>query len=267
MSNAPITTLVVDDEPLARERVLRLLARAAGFSVLGAVGSVAQALRLDTAAPPDLLLLDVRMPARDGFELLRHWSDRGIEPFVIFITAYSDHAVKAFEVDAVDYVLKPFDDERFLKALARAQTAIEASRQAGAKDGAEVHAEPRADAGPAAAAAADSRFPERLLISEDGRVLFLPARDIEFVQSAGKYIKVYAHGQCHLLRQPMHELEARLDPNQFVRVHRSSIVNVEQIVEMHPLFHGDYELVLKRGTRLAMSRRFRNRFDRFLATS
>ena len=265
MSNAPITTLVVDDEPLARERILRLLARAPGFSVLGAVSSVAHALRLDTAAPPDLLLLDVRMPARDGFELLRHWSDRGIEPFVIFITAYSDHAVKAFEVDAVDYVLKPFDDERFLKALARAQAVIESSRQAVTVGGAEAQADARADA--AAAGMAEPRFPERLLISEDGRVLFLPAREIEFVQSAGKYIKVYAQGHCHLLRQPMHELEARLDPNQFVRVHRSSIVNVEQIVEMHPLFHGDYELVLKRGTRLALSRRFRNRFDRFLAAT
>jgi two-component system LytT family response regulator len=263
MSNAPITTLVVDDEPLARERVLRLLARTAGFSLLGAVGSVAQALKLETPAPPELLLLDVRMPARDGFELLQRWSDQGIEPFVIFITAYSDHAVKAFEVDAVDYVLKPFDDERFMKALARARAAIESSRQTAAARGAEASADRGAHA--VAAAAAEPKFPERLLISEDGRVLFLPARDIEFVQSAGKYIKVYAQGQCHLLRQPMHELESRLDPNQFVRVHRSSIVNVEQIIEMHPLFHGDYELVLRRGTRLAMSRRFRNRFDRFLA--
>lgn len=259
MSNAPITTLVVDDEPLARERVLRLLARTEDFSLLGAAGSVAEALNLETAAPPELLLLDVRMPARDGFELLQRWSDQGIEPFVIFITAYSDHAVKAFEVDAVDYVLKPFDDERFMKALARAKAAIIASRQPGS--GGNGHS--RSAGGDASAI--EPRFPERLLIAEDGRVLFLPARDIEFVQSAGKYIKVYAQGHCHLLRQPMHELEARLDPNQFVRIHRSSIVNVEQIVEMHPLFHGDYELLLKRGTRLAMSRRFRSRFDRFLA--
>jgi two-component system LytT family response regulator len=259
MSSAPITTVVVDDEPLARERVLRLLARAEDFQLLGAVGSVTEALRLEAAAPPELVLLDVRMPARDGFELLQYWSDQGIEPFVIFITAYSDHAVKAFEVDAVDYVLKPFDDERFMKALARARSAIVASRHAGTRGNGQA----RAASGDAAAL--EPRYPERLLISEEGRVLFLPAREIEFVQSAGKYIKVYAQGHCHLLRQPMHELEARLDPNQFVRVHRSSIVNVEQIVEMHPLFHGDYELVLKRGTRLAMSRRFRSRFDRFLA--
>lgn len=258
MSAAPITTLIVDDEPLARERILRLLARDEDFSLLGAAGSVAQALKFDSAAPPELILLDVRMPARDGFDLLSHWADRGIEPFVIFITAYSDHAVRAFEVDAVDYVLKPFDDERFAKALLRARTVIGASRQLG--DGVARHARSAESGAPGAAA----RFPERLLVSEEGRVLFLPTRDIEFVQSAGKYIKVYAQGHCHLLRQPMHEIEARLDPNQFVRVHRSSIVNVEQIVEMHPLFHGDYELVLKRGTRLAMSRRFRNRFDRFL---
>ena len=261
MSNAPITTLVVDDEPLARERILRLLARDEDFSLRGAAGSVAQALKLESTAPPELILLDVRMPARDGFELLRHWADRGIEPFVIFVTAYSDHAVRAFDVDAVDYVLKPFDDERFMRALARAKAAIGSSRQLAAGGNGLARATEWD------AAAAESRFPERLLISEEGRVLFLPVREIEFVQSAGKYIKVYAQGRCHLLRQPMHEIEARLDPNQFVRVHRSSIVNVEQIVEMHPLFHGDYELVLKRGTRLAMSRRFRNRFNRFLAAS
>ena len=261
MTTAPITTLIVDDEPLARERILRLLARDSDFALLGAAGSVAQALKLETPAPPDLILLDVRMPARDGFDLLRHWSDRGIEPFVIFITAYSDHAVKAFEVDAVDYVLKPFDDERFMKALARAKDAIETARQPAEDNGQQARG-PLPDTSTPA-----TRFPERLLISEEGRVLFLPTRDIEFVQSAGKYIKVYAQGHCHLLRQPMHEIEARLDPNQFVRVHRSSIVNVEQIVEMHPLFHGDYELVLKRGTRLAMSRRFRNRFDRFLTNN
>ena len=256
MSGEPITTLVVDDEPLARQRMLRLLGRDDDFSVLGECGSVAQALERQSQALPELILLDVSMPVQDGFELLRHWRDQAHRPFVIFVTAYSDHAVRAFEVAAVDYVLKPFDDERFAKALGRAKTAIEAAR-----------ADAASGQNPRRQAPAGTPFPERLLISEEGKVLFLPTRDVEFVQSAGKYLKVFAHGRCHLLRQPLHELEARLDPNLFVRVHRSSIVNVEQIVEMHPLFHGDYELVLKRGTRLAMSRRFRNRFDRFLVAT
>jgi len=258
MISVPITALVVDDEPLARRRILRLLARDAEVSVIGECGSVAQALRLEGDAAPELVLLDVSMPARDGFELLQHWHGRGIEPFVIFVTAFSNHAVRAFEVDAVDYLLKPFDDERFQKALARAKTLIEANR---AGSNATGHDQDKPGLQPPAA---DATYPKRLLIAEEGRVLFLPTREVEFVQSAGKYVKVFAHGHCHLLRQPMHELEARLDPNQFVRVHRSNIVNIDQIVEMHPLFQGDYELVLKRGTRIALSRRFRHRLDRFL---
>jgi two-component system LytT family response regulator len=250
--------MIVDDEPLARERVLRLLARDPDFVMIGECASVAQALNMDLAAGPDLVFLDVRMPARDGFELLQAWSERGIEPFVIFVTAFSDFAIQAFEVEAVDYLLKPFDDERFFKAAARAKAALETGRantdlapdDANAPGGTIV---PRS-----------SPYPKRLLIAEESRVTFLPTQDVEFVQSAGKVVKVFAQGRCLLLRQPMQELEARLDPNQFVRIHRSSIVNVDQIVEMHPLFHGDYEIVLKRGTRLPMSRRFRNRFDRFL---
>jgi len=258
MNSTPITVLVVDDEQLARQRLLRLLAGNAALKVVGECASVAQALELQGDAAPELILLDVNMPARDGFELLRQWGEGGIEPFVIFVTAYSEYAIKAFEVEAVDYLLKPFDDERFHKAIARARMVIEAERAGNeAVHEREVRLEERAGS-------SALPFPKRLLIAEEGKVLFLPTREIEFVQSAGKYVKVFAQGRCHLLRQPMHELESRLDPNQFVRVHRSSIVNVDQIVEMHPLFHGDYELVLKRGTRLPMSRRFRSRFDRFL---
>ena len=261
MTGTPIKTLVVDDEPLARRRILRLLARDPEMTVIGDCGSVAQALQLEGADLPELILLDVSMPVQDGFELLQHWREQGIEPFVIFVTAFSDHAVRAFEVDAVDYLLKPFDDERFQIATARAKALIEAAR-AGSRPAPQREREPGAHPMPLGSA-----YAQRLLIAEEGKVLFLPSRDVEFVQSAGKYVKVFAHGHCHLLRQPLHELEARLDPNQFVRVHRSNIVNVDQIVEMHPLFQGDYELVLKRGTRLALSRRFRHRLDRFLVGS
>jgi two-component system LytT family response regulator len=255
----PYTAVVVDDEPLARQRILRLLARDADFHVVGECNSASQALRLNVTDAPNLILLDISMPNEDGFELLRRWSDRGFEPFVIFVTAYSEHAIKAFEVDAVDYLLKPFDDERFMKALARAKTVIGAERT-----GSLTAADPEEGAG-RTLGAANHTYLQRLLIAEAGKVMFMPTREVEFVQSAGKHMKVFAQGKCHLMRQPMHELEARLDPNQFVRIHRSSIVNVDQIVEMHPLFHGDYELVLKRGTRLAMSRRFRSHFGRFLA--
>ncbi len=167
---------------------------------------------------------------------------------VIFITAHSEHAVAAFNVQAVDYVLKPFDEERLAQALTRGKNAVRAARQ---KD----ELTP-SRAGP--------RFAERLLIVKDGGMHFLPTRDIEFLQSAGKCVKVFAQGRCELIRQPLRAVESLLDPAQFVRIHRSSIVNIEEVVQMHPLFHGDCELVLRRGTRMALSRRYRHRFDRFL---
>jgi two-component system LytT family response regulator len=256
MNMAPIATLVVDDEPLARRRLTRLLARDGGFTLLAECASVEQALQLEPP-PPELVLLDVRMPVQDGFTLLQRWQSQGIAPCVIFVTAYSDHAVLAFDFEAVDYLLKPFDDERFNKAAERARAAVLAAR---------ARRRPGGESSVAGTGGwpALSNYAERLLIAEGGKVLFLPARDVEFVQSAGKYVKIFAQGRCHLLRQPLHEIESRLDPKLFVRVHRTSIVNVGQIVEMHPLFHGDCELVLKRGTRLPLSRRFRGNFERFL---
>jgi two-component system LytT family response regulator len=190
------------------------------------------------------VFLDVRMPQHDGFELLRSLHGRGVHPLVVFVTAFSEHAVTAFDEEAIDYVLKPFDDARLTRALARAKAEIFKVRAGGPRGG-------------------DSRPPprvrDRLMVTDNGRTLLLPIRDIEFLQAAGKRVKIFAQGSCYLLRRPLRELEASLDPNQFVRVHRSTLVNVEQILEMHALFHGDFEIVLKRGTRIPMSRRFRDR--------
>jgi len=156
----------------------------------------------------------------------------------------------AFGVGAIDYLLKPFDDERFARALARAKSLIAAAQEPGAA----------AAAPPPSLAAGRTR----LLLSERGKVVVLAMRDIEFVQAAAKYVKIYAGGRCHSLRQSLGSLEGRLDPALFVRVHRSTLVNVEHIAEMHPLFHGDYELILRRGTRLTLSRRYRERLAPFL---
>jgi two-component system, LytTR family, response regulator len=254
-----VSTLVVDDEPLARKRITRLLEQDPDIRVIGAVPSVAAALDLDPSAPPELVLLDVRMPQHDGFELLRRWRGMGIEPSTIFVTAYSEHAVAAFGVEAVDYLLKPFDDQRFEQAIARAKGIIQQARLQSRT------LPPAPEAEPAPAQPPAARLRDRLLVAEGGHVLFLPLRDIEFLQAAGKQVKIFAQGRCHVLREPLQALEARLDPSQFVRVHRSTIVNVEFIIEMHPLFHGDYELVLKRGTRVTLSRRFRHRMAPFTA--
>jgi two-component system, LytTR family, response regulator len=177
-------------------------------------------------------------------------ADQGVRPYVVFVTAHADRAIDAFGVGAVDYLLKPFDDERFARALERAKSLI-ASGQMGCP------ATPRARS-PALGGQA------RLLLSARGKVIVLATRDIEFVQAVAKHVKIYAAGHCHLFRQSLTELESRLDPSCFIRVHRSTLVNIEHLSELHPLFHGDYELVLRRGTRLTLSRRYRDRLDPFL---
>jgi two-component system LytT family response regulator len=245
---ALLTALIVDDEPIARQRIRRLLAREPDFRVIGDCGSVAECEALDAGAAPDLLFLDVRMPMRNGFELLSSLEARGMRPFVIFVTAYSEYAVDAFGVEAVDYLLKPFDDARFGKAVARARAMLRKEQAAGGE-------EPRFP---------QPRLRDRLLVNEEGRVLFVPTRDIELVQASGKHIKIFVHGRCFIARQTLRDVEARLDRSHFVRVHRSTIINIEQIVELNPLFHGDCEIVLKRGSRVTLSRRFRGRILPFL---
>ena len=243
MNRAPLSALIVDDEPIARRRVRRLLAREPDFHLVGDFASVSECETIAVNAAPDLLLLDVRMPERNGFELLASLEARGVRPFIIFVTAYSEYAVDAFGVEAVDYLLKPFDDDRFAKAIARARALLDKERAPG----------------PDPLMPAPPRYRDRLLVNDGGRVLFVPTREIELVQAAGKHVKIFVNGHCYLTRQAMREVEERLDTNHFVRVHRSTIINVEQIVELRPLFHGDCEIVLKRGTRVTLSRRFRNR--------
>ena len=246
MSGSPLSAMIVDDEPIARQRIRRLLAREADFHVIGDFGSVAECESMVARAAPDLLLLDVRMPERNGFELLASFEARGVHPFVIFVTAFAEYAVEAFGVDAVDYLLKPFDDDRFAKAIARARSLLVKT------PGVSPERPPA------------TRLRDRLLVNDGGRVLFVPAREIEMVQAAGKHVKIFVNGHCYLARQALRDVEARLDNSNFVRVHRSTIVNVEQITELRPLFHGDYEIVLKRGTRVTLSRRFRSRILPFL---
>ena len=241
--SAGIATVVVDDEPLALKRVLKLLRADPDIEVTGAFSSATRAAGFACEHVPQLMLLDICMPGLDGFELVRLLAERGIHPHVIFVTAYADRSMEAFATGAIDYLLKPVDDERFARAISRAKSLIQATQGGGA-------------AGPTR--------PARLLLTERGRIVVLAMRDIEFVQAAARRVKIYAGGRCFAFRRPLGELEQRLDPSSFVRVHRSTLVNVEHIAEMHPLFHGDCELVLRRGTRLTLSRRYRDRLAPFL---
>jgi len=251
MNTQPLTAAVVDDEPLALRRAARLLRRHPQFVLVGSYASVEEALRGTSERQPDLFLIDVRMPDQDGFELVRRLRERGCQSFVIFVTAFSQRAHEAFDVEAVDYVLKPFDEPRLARALERAHKALLRARAA-------------PDEQPAPAQPVQPRLPaDRLLVSERGKVVILQHREIEYVRAAGKYACVRAGGHYHILRQPLSVVESRLDGKTFVRIHRSTIVNIDHIAEMHALFHGDYEVILRSGERLQMSRRFRSRLADF----
>jgi two-component system, LytTR family, response regulator len=255
VDSEPLSVLIVDDEPLARARIQLLLARDPQIRIVGTCASVAQCERLEASIVPDLVFLDVRMPQRDGFDLLKYFDARGIHPFVIFVTAYSRYAIDAYDAGAIDYLLKPFDDARFAKALARAKAVLKSERING--DTREMPA----------AATEPAPGPDRLLVNEDRQTLLIPTRDIELIQVAGKHVKIFVRDHCYLTRQSLRNVEERLDKKCFVRVHRSTIINVEQIVALHPLLHGDCEVVLKRGTRVTLSRRFRRRLQPFLEKS
>lgn len=254
-THAHLSVLIIDDEPIARQRIRRLWLRDPEIDIIGEIASVSELEALPTDSRPNLVLLDVQLPQRDGFELLKVLEARGITPMVIFVTAYSAYAVGAFEVEAVDYILKPFDYERFSKGIARAKAQFAVER---------ASAEMRTTLSNSDLAPLSQRLRDRLLVTEKGCVLFVSTREIELVEAAGKFVKIFTRGHCYLVRESLRDVEARLDANKFVRVHRSTIINVEQLVQVKPLFHGDYEVMLKRGTVVNLSRRFRTRMLPFM---
>jgi two-component system, LytTR family, response regulator len=249
MSN-PIKAFIVDDEPLARRRLQRLVRADPDIRIVGSFESAAEAGSRAGDLLPQLLILDIRMPELDGFELLSTLNRQGFNPYVIFVTAHPDRSMDAFGVGAVDYLLKPFDEERLERALARAKKLIAAN--AGSDTGSAVPSSLRTD------------DPTRLLLTDRGKVVVLSLPDIEFIQSVARHVKIYADGRCHVCNQSLNELERRLSTSSFVRIHRSTVINVQHLAELHPSFHGDYEVVLKRGTRLPLSRRYRDRLAPFL---
>ena len=245
------SAIIVDDEPVARRRIRALLSRDRQMRVVGECSSVAECERMDPTIVPDLIFLDVQMPERDGFALLKSFSARGMHPFVIFVTAYSTYAVNAYEAGAVDYLLKPFTDQRFAKALGRAKALLMGPRD---ERGVELDG---------TAKKSSFSVADRLLVTTENRTLLIPTADIELVQAADKHVKIFVRECSYLARASLRSIERRLDQPRFVRVHRSAIVNIERIVELRALQHGDYEVLLSRGTRVTVSRRFRRRLPTF----
>ncbi len=257
-----LRVLIADDEAIARRRMLRLLKNEPGVEVVGECGDGQTAIALVEELRPDVLFLDIQMPEQDGFAVLR-----GIEPAhlptIVFTTAYAEFAVKAFEVSAADYLLKPFDRDRVQAALGR----VRKIRQVGEGDdraarllllleqfGLEseqlVRRPPKPDA-PL----------DRLVVKTNGRVVFVRVADIEWIEAAGNYVRVHSPGRSHLVRETMTTLEERLDGQQFVRIHRGTIVNVDRIRELQPWFSGDYVVILADGTKLRLSRSYRDRME------
>jgi len=253
-----IRTLVVDDEPLGRERITMLLQEEPDVEVVGQCGDGPSAIQAIKATSPHVVFLDVQMPERDGFEVM---ADLGHErlPLVIFVTAYDSYALRAFEVRALDYLLKPFDRDRFRLALDRARHEVALVE---ADDLARRVLAFASDHVPEAAA-----HPERLIVKTGGRVFFLKTREIDWVEAAGNYLRLHVGADAHMIRQTMSGIEEQLDPKVFYRIHRSQIVNIDRIKELRPLFNGEYEVVLRSGARLTLSRTYRDKLQTRLGSS
>lgn len=246
--NSAIATFIVDDEPLARRRLQRLLRPDPAIRIIGSFASAAEAANAARHVTPQLLLLDIRMPEADGFRLIATLADRGLTPYTIFVTAHADRSLDAFTIGAVDYLLKPFDAERLERAINRAK-ALLSTRQRGV------------DCIQQTGGAND---PTRLMLAERGRIVVLSTHEIEFAQVVARHVKVFSGGHCYTFNSTIGELEKRIDSARFVRIHRSTLINIEYLAQMIPAAHGDYEVVLRRGTRLMLSRRYRARLEPFL---
>ena len=257
-SDAPsrIRVLVVDDEPLAREKIREMVKRDAEIEIVGECASGAEAVAAVHETRPDLLLLDVQMPELGGFEVLQAL-DGEHPPAVIFVTAYDQYAVRAFEVHALDYLLKPFDRERFEAAMGHAKAHLRGQGRSGGDSNGAGGPFDRRILDLLEELKAEKRYAERLVVKDAGRVFFLETAEIEWVEAEGNYINVHTQKKSHLLRETISGLEAQLDPRKFVRIHRSAIVNIGSVRELQPWTHGEYHVILRNGTSLTLSRNYR----------
>lgn len=241
-----IRALVIDDEPLAREMIREMLEGDSEVEVVAECASGAEAVAAIKSLSPDLIFLDIQMPELGGFEVLAALN--GHRPYVIFATAYDQYAVRAFEVHAFDYLLKPFDQERFDVAWQRAKAQIKLDRN-GDRDQHILSLLEELRSGP--------RYLERLVIKSGGRVFFLNIHDIQCIEAQGNYVCVYDTAKHYLLRETISGLEEQLDPKEFLRIHRSAIVKIDKIKEMQPWFHGEYRIILENGKQVTLSRNYR----------
>ena len=239
--------IIVDDEPPARAKLLRFLEPLPEFRVLAEADTVEAAVAAITAHHPDIVFLDIQLGERSGFDVIE--AIRGAEsPHIVFSTAYSEYAVRAFDVQALDYLLKPFDRQRFLQSIERVKIELADPEPGDLEE--RVRRVLAAMPGQAAPV-------KQILIRDRARAYFIPVDSIERLSAAGNYVEIHASGKVHLVREPLAKLAAQLDAGEFIRVHRSHVVKLTAIAELQPMFHGDYELIMRSGERLALSRRYK----------
>ncbi len=251
----PLRVLIVDDEPLAREGLRIRLRREPDVLVIGEYGDAEAALRAMATDPPDVLFLDIELPGANGFELLERVADEAM-PIVVFVTAYDQHAVHAFEARALDYLLKPVEQERLRESLDRARERVASARNGEfvqrvrglSRDlGVEGGAAPRA-----------ARGLDRIAVSVDGVIHFIIAREIDYISASGDSVVAHVGPLAHVIRKSMSEMMAVLDARRFARIHRSTIVNLARVVQVEPYLHGEYILMVQGGAKLKVSRGYRS---------
>ncbi|RKG92364.1 LytR/AlgR family response regulator transcription factor [Corallococcus terminator] len=261
---AAIRTLIVDDEPLAREGLRLLLATDPEILVVGEAGNGPDAVRLIREQRPDLVLLDVQMPELNGFEVLARLGPDEV-PAIIFVTAYDQYALRAFDIHALDYLLKPFRDDRFHDAIGRAKAQIRLTRMSDLSQRLmsvlSTYGERDGTPAPATPSTPTESWVRRLAIRDTGRVVFLDVDEIEYIEAADYYVQIHAGGKAYLHRETMQSLEARLDPERFMRIHRSAIVNSRRIRELRSEGRRELVVVLTGGAELRVARSHREKFQ------
>lgn len=245
-----IRTLIVDDEPIARRGIRANLKTERDVEIIGECANGREAVAAIRRQHPDLVFLDVQMPLMDGFGVVETLGAEEM-PAVVFVTAFDEHAIRAFEINAVDYLLKPVDPERFQKTLKRVRRQIENSKTGELNRKISMLLETQAE----------HAYLERIIVKSAGRIIFLKTDEISRISSEGNYVKIHADGKAHLLRETMDAMQRKLDPQKFIRLRRSAIVRIEQIRELQPLFNGEFIVTLKDGTKITSSRRYRQNLD------
>ena len=249
-----IQTVLADDELLARQKLRQMLRQEAEIEIAGESGTALETVELVRMARPDLLFLDVRMPGKDAFSVIEELSSDStiVMPVIVFTTAYDGYALRAFEIHAVDYLLKPFTSDRLHTAVQRASQQIQAKQLPASS----LNTQPTA-----------APYAKRIVFKSRGRILFLPVGSIRWIGAEENYVRICTDSESHLLREPIGRMEEKLDPQMFLRVHRSSIVNLQYVKEVRTENSGESVVVLLNGQKLAMSRSYRTRINEWLANS